>query len=345
MGPNRWSSELPTRKDNAGRWHAEACVGRRRLHRRLAPGATEGDAKRVAAALLTELHAAQAAANRPTDPLLTDLLADYTQRHALTLRSPATAQYHALRIGRWCAGKRASDTRAVVAKIVQDLSGHYAPATINRSLGALRKALAIAWERGTTSADYSTLVKHLPEHNARTTWLTLGEVQAIADKASPACAAAIWLSVLTGCRRGEVLAITQAMIGPGTITLPAGATKTERARSVPIIAPARPWLEHVPIPLTFEGLKSGFRRARVAAGRPDVQFRDLRRSCGTLLIQLGAPLHIVSKILGHSSTTVTERVYAHLAPQQLHDVLAGLEPLHQDLHLSSAAPKKSAVSR
>jgi integrase len=266
------------------------------------------------------------------DPMLTELLADYTERHAYTLRSPETARYHALRIGRWCTGRRVSETRAVVAAIVQDMTGHYKPATINRSLGALGKALRIAWQRGTVAADYSSLCKRLPERNARTTWLTLSQVQTLASHASESTQAAIWLSVLTGCRRGEVLAMRPEMIDGDVITLPAGATKSERSRSVPIIPPARPWLAMVPLQINFEGLKSGFRRAREAAGMPHVTFQDLRRSCGTLLIQQGVPLHIVSRILGHSSTAVTERVYAHLSNAQVHAGMNALAALHRGLH-------------
>ena len=52
---------------------------------------------------------------------------------------------------------------------------------------------------------------------------------------------------------------------------------------------------------------------------PDVQFRDLRRSCGTMLIRAGVDLYVVSKILGHSSTGVTQKHYAHLLVEQLKD--------------------------
>jgi integrase len=279
--------------------------------------------------------AAHRAPNIPGDPLLTDLLADYTERHAHTLRSPETARYHAYRIGRWCEGRRASEARQVAAAIAQDMHGHYAPATVNRSLGALKKALRMAWERGTLPVDYSSLVKRLPENNARSTWLTLKEVQAVADHASEPVRAAIWISVLTGCRRGEVLALRPGMIGRDNITLPAGATKTLRTREVPIIAPLRPWLAKIGpegLGINFEGLKSGFRRAREAAGMPHVTFHDLRRSCGTLLIQRGVPLNVVSRILGHTSTTVTERVYAHLGGKQLRAGLNELAELHRDLH-------------
>lgn len=328
---------MPIRKDAAGRWHAEACVRRRRLHRRLPPGASASDAKRVEAELTRALHQSTAARSPaiPGDPLLTELLGDYTERHVHTLRSPATARYHALRIGRWCEGRRASDTRQVAAAIVQDLQGRYAAGTINRSLGTLRKALRIAWQQGRVAADYSSLVQALPEHNARTTWLTLAQVQQIADQASEPVRAAIWISVLTGCRRGEVLAMRPHMLERDAITLPAGATKTLRTRQVPIIAPVRPWLAKIGaegLGINFEGLKSGFRRAREAAGLPHVTFHDLRRSCGTLLIQKGVPLHVVSRILGHSSTAVTERVYAHLGDNQLRQGLNQLATLHRDLH-------------
>jgi integrase len=43
-----------------------------------------------------------------------------------------------------------------------------------------------------------------------------------------------------------------------------------------------------------------------------VNFHDLRRSCGTILLQSGVPLNVVSKILGHSTTKVTEKRYAFM---------------------------------
>lgn len=337
---------MPVRKDAAGRWHAEACVGRRRLHRRLPPGATASDAKRTEAELTRALH--RLATNRapaiPGDPPLTELLADYTERHALTLRSPATAQYHAWRIGRWLEGRRASEVREVAASITQDLAGHYAPATINRSLGALRKALRMAWERNRTPVDYSSLIKALPEHNQRTTYLTMAQVDSIAQHASPAVRAAIWVALLTGCRRGEVCKIAADDIGAKTIRIQAGNTKTLRYREVPIVPALRPWLAQLPLPIGFEGVKSGFRRAREAAGMPDVHFHDLRHSCATILLGLGVHLHIVREILGHTSIKTTER-YAHVMVGPQREALQKLGRLHRDLHRTPKRPRRGAVSR
>jgi integrase len=279
----------------------------------------------------------------PGDPLLAELMADYTERHALTLRSTDTAQFHAYRIGQWLEGRRASEAREVAAQIRDDLLKAYAPATINRSLGALKKALRMAWERGHVPLDYSGLVKRVPENNARTTTLTMQQVAKLANHASQNVQAAIWISLFTGCRRGEILAMRPENVGRDAITIPAGNTKTLRTRTVPIIAPVRPWLKMLPLGVNAEGLKSGFERARIAAGMPEVTFHDLRRSCGTLLIQRGVPLHTVSRLLGHTSTTVTEKVYAHLGAKQLREGLAVLGDLHRDLHRSAARKQKRPV--
>lgn len=314
---------MPIRKDAEGRYHAEACVGRRRLHRRLPKGASARDAKLLEAELRRALEAqkTERRPNVPGDPLLVELLGDYTERHAATLRSPDTAKHHALRIGPWCEGRRASEAREVAAGIVADMTGKYAPATINRSLGTLKKALRIAWEHNRTAADYSGLVKRLPEHNSRTVYLSVDEVRQIADAASENVRAAIWIALLTGCRRGEVCKLAASDIGEHTIRLQAGNTKTLRYREVPIVPALRPWLPYLPLAINYEGLKSGFRRAREKAGMPHVHFHDLRHSCATILLQHGADLLTISKILGHTSVKTTER-YSHVQVEQQRLALA-----------------------
>lgn len=330
---------MPIRRDAEGRYHAEVCVNRRRLHRRLPAGATAGDAKRIEAELTRALHSQPVARAIiiPGDPPLTELLADYTERHALNLRSTDTAQYHAYRIGRWCEGKRASETREVASAIVQDLTGHYKPATINRSLGTLKKALRMAWERGRVPVDYSGLVKRLPENNQKTQVLTIEQVRVLADAASEPVRAAIWIGLLTGCRRGEVCKIQRDDIGADVLRIEAGNTKTLRYREVPIVPALRPWLAQLPLPITFEGVKSGIRRARTKAGLPGIGFHILRHSCATILLSppINAPMHVVREILGHTSVKTTER-YAHVQTQPQRSALEGLGaavdftgPLHQ----------------
>lgn len=245
---------------------------------------------------------------------MTEILAMYT-KHAETLRSPDTAKHHANRIGAWAEKYRASQTKEAVRHIVKDMTGAYAPATINRSLGALQKGLSIAWHEGRTPVDYSSLIKRLPENNRRTTYLTMEQVKEIADCASENVRAAIWIALLTGCRRGEVCKIKADDIGADTIKLQAGNTKTLKYREVPIVPALRQWLKYLPLAIDFEGVKSGFQRARTAAKMEHVNFHDLRHSCATILIASGADLYTVSKILGHASVITTQR-YSHVEVSQ-----------------------------
>lgn len=230
--------------------------------------------------------------------------------HCETLRSPKTARYHALRLGPWVQGHRASETRKVVVNAIAGMREHYQPATINRSLAALQKALHMAWEKEMTPEDYSKHVKHLPVHNQRDMHLSLEQVEHLASCASEQTKAAIWIALLTGCRRGEILAIKAGDIGPDSITVHAGNTKTLKTRIVPIIPALRPWLKYLPLQINAEGLKTGFRRAREGAEMPWVHFHDLRHSCATILLASGADLYTVAKVLGHSTIKMTER-YAH----------------------------------
>ena len=294
--------------DSSGRIHVGVMAGGERVHRRLPQGATARDAKLIEAELRKAIERSKAPII-PGDPTMAEVMGLYLE-HCKTLRSPDTARYHALRIGPWLERYKASDARQAAAHIVKDMQGHYQPATINRSLGALKKALHLAWERGATEVNYSQHVKRLAENNQRDTHLSSEQVGAIAAQASEQVRAAIWIALLTGCRRGEVLKITPEDVGKDTITIKAGNTKTLRTRIVPIIPALRPWLAWLPLKINAEGLKTGFRRAREAAGMPHIHFHDLRHSCATILLGSGADIYTVSKILGHTQVTTTQR-YAH----------------------------------
>lgn len=310
---------MPVKKLANGAWDVTVCVNRKRVHRRLPATTSARDAKRYESELVSALG--RRLPTIPGDPLLVDLMAAYMQ-HAEHLRGPKPAKYAAQRIGRWVEGFRASQARQVAAAITQDMAGAYKPATINKSLGTLKKALRMAYERGTVPANYGDQIKLLTEDNIRTTTLTLAQVQHLADHASEQVRAAIWIAVYTGCRRGEIVAIKPEHVGDDSITLKAGMTKTAKMRSIPIIAPLRPWLKFIPLKISAKGIESSFVNARNAAGMPWVHFHDLRRSTATLMLANGAPMNVISKLLGHSSTRVTEARYAHL---QLDAVRAGLD--------------------
>jgi len=296
-------------------------VGGKRVHRLLPEDATARDAKRLEA-LITESLERDKAVNIPGNPLISEVMSLY-MAHAKNLRSQDTAEYHAQRAGEWAVKYRVSQARAFAAHLIQDMMPNYAPATINRTLGTVKKALHMAWELGRTPEDFGRHIKRLPENNARDTYLTIEQVQQIAEHASPQTRAAIWIAILTGARRGEILAIQPADIGPDSITIRASNTKTLRTRTVPIVPALKPWLEYLPLQMNYEGLKSGFRRAREAAEMPTVRFHDLRHSCASLLVNMGVPLVVIRDILGHTTVKTTER-YSHLQTDQARSALEEL---------------------
>lgn len=303
--------------DKAGRRHVGIMLDGKRVHRIMPPRSSAGDAKRIE----SEIRAAvgRRSVTIPGDPLIAEAMALYMIA-ADRLRSPETAKHHARRIGQWIEGHRASDARTVASAIVTDMTGHYEPATINRSLGTLKRGLKLLWESGRCPVDYSTHIKRLPENNARTTYLTVDQVKQIADHASINVRAAIWIALFTACRRGEICKIEQPDIAGDSIRIHAGNTKTLRTRDVPIVGALKPWLRFLPLKINAEGLKTGFRRAREAADMAHVHFHDLRHSCASILIASGVDLYTVGQILGHTSAESTKR-YAHMDISQKRDAL------------------------
>jgi integrase len=50
------------------------------------------------------------------------------------------------------------------------------------------------------------------------------------------------------------------------------------------------------------------------AGLPEIRFHDLRHTAASLMLQIGIPLLIVSKRLGHAKPSITLDIYGHFMP-------------------------------
>lgn len=297
--------------DKDGRRHVEVWSGGKRVHRTLARGASARDAKQLEAQLLSAIGRGRAP-SIPQNPPLIDLLAAYVENAKKTLRSPDTAEYHAKRAAPWAEKYLASDADQCAEHMIKDMMGVYKPATINRSLGTLKAALTLAWRNRIIAENYGTRIRRLAENNQRHDYPTIEAVKAITGFCSPQAQAVIWIALLTGARRGEVCQIDPGLHVHGDrLDIPASHTKTLKTKSLPIIAPMRPWLAMFPLSMTVDGVKSAFRRARVKAGYPTVRFHDLRHACASLLIEAGEDLYAVGELLGHSNVQTTKR-YAHL---------------------------------
>ena len=64
-----------------------------------------------------------------------------------------------------------------------------------------------------------------------------------------------------------------------------------------------------------------FVREAKLSGRENVSFHTLQHSCASWLIQEGVPLAVVSKILGHSSTEITDQTYSHIGDDAVKEAM------------------------
>ena len=73
-----------------------------------------------------------------------------------------------------------------------------------------------------------------------------------------------------------------------------------------------------------DNLRRSWYQIRRAAGLGAGRFHDLRHTCVTLLLDLGAPPHVVREIVGHSDIEVTMTIYAHVSLEEKRKALGKL---------------------
>jgi len=219
------------------------------------------------------------------------------------------------------------------------LSEDYAKTTVNQILILCRYVFncALRWEQPGVEKNPTRGVKLLKADSIRQRFLTKAEADRLraALDASPYVATRdiIILLLLTGARRGEVLAARWRDINLDTRMWYLPTNKSGKPRTVPLSSAAVTHLREVArraragAEYVFENPKTGrpytkvqyqWNRIRRAAGLPDLRIHDLRHTFASWLVTSGRSLYTVQLILGHSDAKTTQR-YAHLAHESLVD--------------------------
>jgi integrase len=153
------------------------------------------------------------------------------------------------------------------------------------------------------------------------------------------------LSLLTGARRGNLLAMAWADIDMDRRLWRIPETKSGKPVFIPLVAAAveiledrRPGCNGSPWVFPsrsksghLEVVKSAWSRILKRAGLSDLRPHDLRRSLGSWMTIQGASLPIVGKALGHLGTSATE-VYARLS----------VDPVRQAIDVATTAMLEAA---
>ena len=177
--------------------------------------------------------------------------------------------------------------------------------------------------------------------------------EALAAERNPDMRDYVMLSLLTGARRSNVLAMTWAEINMErrTWTIPGSKAKAKANISVPLNNSAIGVLQARTEATGAQGWvfpgsgatghlvepRKGWQRLLQRAGIDDLRIHDLRRSLASFQIDAGVSLAVIGKGLGHHSTQTTQ-VYARLAQ----DPVADAWQVADDAIMVAAGLKKTA---
>ena len=160
---------------------------------------------------------------------------------------------------------------------------------------------------------------------------------------------ALWLTAMTGMRRGEVIALRWSDVDIDACRLSVRRSATCTGYRVHVTPTKTPtsrrtidvdegtvavlvqWRAVQAAELTSDGaphvftdnsgrmlhphlLSQTFERLQVRAGLPRIRLHDLRHTHATLLLKEGVPAKVVSERLGHANVAFTMAVYKHVLP-------------------------------
>ena len=137
-------------------------------------------------------------------------------------------------------------------------------------------------------------------------------------------ALALRLTLLTGCRIGEVLKLVadQIDVERALWSKPAATTKSKKLHIIPMQDEAlKVTLELLAVGVpTYENVRVLWSRVNVAIGQPGCRIHDLRHSRASSLARQKASLVEIGRLLGHAKPSTTQR-YVHLVAADLRDLV------------------------
>jgi integrase len=258
---------------------------------------------------------------------MADLASAYMERHAIQKK---TGERDRMRLDRhilpaWKSRKVHDITRADVASLHSRI-GMNCPYEANRTLSLLGKMFELARRWGFVPEAHPNPARDIDrfQEEKRDRYVTPAELprlaQAINEEANESARNAMWLYLLTGARKSEILTAQWSWIDWDRSELRLPDTKNGKPFYLPLSGPALALLRGIPRiegnPHILPGAKPGehlvniqraWNRVRTAANVADVHLHDLRRTVGSWLAQAGNSLHLIGRILNHANPATTVR--------------------------------------
>ncbi len=214
--------------------------------------------------------------------------------------------------------------------------------TINRDMKPLKWIMDYAVTKGYLKINPFKELKELKGGNIRVRWMTEQEIHLLVNSAKTLGDSdlidIIIVGLNTGFRKGNLERLTARDVSNNRLT--ASKTKSGKPYDVPISPALVPTLKRLiaehptGVLLDSKGLDLRFREVAKYAGLYhdkhdplNVTIHTLRHTFAALYLKRGGDIYKLSKLLGHSSIAITEKVYAHICPKEL-DAQAPLISTH-----------------
>ena len=236
--------------------------------------------------------------------------------------------------------------------MTKQIQEKYKASTVNKHAGLLNRMLnvAVEWEYIEKNPFDKAIIKKFPTGDHVQRFLTADEIRRLLSACSkephPYLYFFVKLLLLTGARSSELRLCKWNDIDLTKGELYIELSKNGRSRriilsdsSIQELCRVREKSESLGTPtmasnwvftnpktqLPYTSMQIAFSKARKRARLDTVRIHDLRHTFASLLINNGASIYEVQKLLGHHHVSMTER-YAHLFPNTLKDraeIIAG----------------------
>jgi integrase len=204
--------------------------------------------------------------------------------------------------------------------------------TANRTLTILRAALTMVWGDGKVASDaaWRKVKPFRGADAARIQLLTVAEAKRLINSCDADFRKMVEAALQTGCRYGELANLTARDFNPDAGTIAITVSKTGKPRHVILTEEGVSFFRELSVGNTGDQLilthadgspwnKSNQQKPMADACarakiKPAIGFHGLRHTWASLAVMSEVPLMVVARNLGHSTTRMCEKNYAHLAP-------------------------------
>lgn len=198
------------------------------------------------------------------------------------------------------------------------------PSTVNREITIMRQFCAWMVKLGMIKVNHAEDMKYGRLNAPRVRWLTADEEHKLLACCPAWVIPIVKFALATGMRRGEILALEWDSINLDSKTAIVRSSKNGEPRIIPLTEDAEEAVLQASAStssrtfvFTYHDaevnkvtLDHAFRKAIKQAGLHNVHFHDLRHTFATRLVQRGADIFAVQRLLGHKNPSMTHR-YSH----------------------------------